>query len=56
MQYIVVSGQSETVYEAIEELEKKVRKLCEEGWRPQGGISIAFTYFDKCVVCQAMVK
>lgn len=56
MQYKVVCGQSNLVHTALEELEAKVKTLCKEGWRPQGGISIAVKNFDWYYVCQAMVR
>ena len=56
MQYQVVSAQSESLYQALRELEGNVRELLEEGWTLQGGISIGVTYFDWYCVCQAMVK
>lgn len=64
MQYEVVYSRSLDMAEALKELEKKVRKRCENGWRPQGGISVATTPWVPTrdgkgvykLVCQAMVK
>lgn len=56
MQYKVVCCQDCWVQDALEKLEKEVKNLCKEGWKPQGGISIAVKDYDWCYVCQAMVK
>ena len=57
MQYQVVCGQDSSMRCAMEELEKKVKKLCQEGWKPQGGISIAVNEeHEWYYACQAMVK
>ncbi len=56
MQYQVVSAQGNKMKEALEKLSTEVQKFCSEGWKPQGGVSITYTYFDVCCVCQAMVK
>ena len=55
MQYIVVCS-SDWERMAINELEKRVKKLCQEGWKPQGGISVAIKDNGWCFACQAMVK
>lgn len=57
MQYIVVRGEDKWMENALGELETKVEKLCQAGWKPQGGISIAIKDdYEWCHVCQAMVK
>ena len=55
MQSQVVSARDSNMTKAIEELARKVQNLCSEGWRPQGGISIAVKPYG-CYACQAMVK
>lgn len=56
MQYQVVCGQDSSMADALKELEEKVKKMCQEGWKPQGGISLAVKDYDWCYACQAMVK
>lgn len=56
MQYQIVICQDIYVHKALKELEQKVQKLCQEGWTPQGGISVAVKNYDWCFACQAMVK
>lgn len=56
MQYQIVCGQDSDMRYALKGLEKEVKKLCQEGWKPQGGISIASNDYDWYCACQAMVK
>lgn len=59
MKYQVVQTESaERMEYAIEDLEQKVQKLYEDGWKPQGGISIAIEthYHSACFYAsQAMI-
>lgn len=34
----------------------KVRELISDGWRPQGGVSIAYDGSNTCVYAQAFVR
>lgn len=52
--YKIVYATSELLYEAINEVEEKVKQLKSEGWVEQGGISISLTVYY--TVAQAMVK
>ena len=61
MVYKVVNASSIDFYEIIPRLEHKVNELCEEGWKPQGGIEIISyisTYAKETTynASQAMVK
>ena len=56
MQYKVVCCQAKWMNDALKELEAEVKSLCQAGWKPQGGISIAVKDYQWCHVCQAMVK
>lgn len=56
MQYQVVYETGNSMFEALNKLEKEIRDLSSEGWRPQGGVSIAVAHYDGYFVCQAMVK
>lgn len=57
MQYRVVWCEDKWMEDALGKLEAKVEKLCQAGWKPQGGISIAIKDdYELCHACQAMVK
>lgn len=56
MQYNVVCCQDKWMDDALKKLEAEVKSLCQAGWKPQGGISIAVKDSQWCYVCQAMVK
>ena len=56
MEYQVINGQGFDMYEALKELEQKVKRECQMGWKPQGGISIAIKDYDWFYACQAMVR
>lgn len=56
MQYKVVCGQDSKISDALETLKRKVELQCQEGWEPQGGVSIALKNYDWYYACQAMVK
>lgn len=56
MQYIILDGQSADINEALEKLKHEVRRYCNSGWRPQGGVSVAVTRYDYVYACQAMVR
>lgn len=60
MQYKVVDAYSyTTLADAISNLEYEVKKLLEDGWKPQGGVTITVYQgysTDRCCVAQAMVK
>lgn len=55
MQYEIVYSNDTTMYKSLERVERKVKQLCVQGWKPQGGISIAYKD-DLFYACQAMVK
>lgn len=59
MQYEVVGSYGKFMLDVLEGLKERVNEMCQAGWKPQGGISIAiekqnspFQYY----ACQAMVK
>lgn len=54
MEYKIVTVCESPLQKALEKLEKEVNKLCKEGWKPQGGVSV--TVHIAFTVCQAMVK
>ena len=56
MEYQIIQTNDDAMYKAIEKLEITVQRLCKEGWRPQGGISIAVKSTGFCYVSQAMVR
>lgn len=56
MQYTVVYAQGDYMVSTVRELKEKVERLCREGWKPQGGITITTSPFKECYACQAMVK
>ena len=56
MQYEVVYAQGDNMGSTVSELEKEVERLCRNGWKPQGGITITTSPFKMCYACQAMVK
>ena len=56
MQYMVINAFENYFSDAIKNLEKKVNKKCEEGWKIQGGISITRTSGSSTLACQAMIR
>ncbi len=54
MEYVVAYGYGRTTEDAKTELEEEVSVLIEEGWEPQGGVSIAY---NECgyIFSQAMI-
>lgn len=56
MKYTVVYAQKLSIGAAINELQEIVNSLCSNGWKPQGGISIERSQYNRYTVCQAMVK
>lgn len=56
MQYTVVYAQGNWMSVTVSELGEKVERLCREGWKPQGGITITTSPFKIYYACQAMVK
>lgn len=50
MKYRVVSEESEY------ELANRVNKWIEDGWRPQGGLSVVYYGIGSAIWAQAMVK
>ena len=56
MRYKVIYAYGNCMSSAVNELQKKVEQLCREGWKPQGGITIAAASCTMCYACQAMVK
>ena len=55
MKYQTVIVRGSYWWECERELNSKVNKLIEEGWEPQGGVSIAVENLAP-TLCQAMVK
>lgn len=41
---------------ALEKLSKQVNNYLAQGWKVQGGVSVAFTSYDYIHVCQAIIK
>lgn len=57
MQYQVVYGYNRGLYSTLAELKEAVEKLCKDGWKPQGGVSIAVKDGSGWIYAgQAMVK
>ena len=56
MQYTILAGQGKDINESLENLEHEVRRCCNSGWRPQGGVSVTVTKYEWYSACQAMVK
>ena len=56
MEYAVIQTSDPDLYKAIDKLIITVQRLCNEGWKPQGGISIAATKNGRAYASQAMVK
>ena len=56
MKYQIAYGRDDDFYSAIDELEKMVKRLEINGYKPQGGISIHCKNNCWYDVCQAMVK
>ena len=59
MEYQIVRERRSSLSECFTCIEKKVNKLCREGWKPQGGVSIsvrADEYTATYYACQAMIK
>lgn len=56
MQYQIVAEESEGYSFALASLEKKVKLLMQNDWKPQGGLSIAYTDYEWCIAAQAMIK
>ena len=54
MQYKVFYEQASYMFEAIENLEKEVKMLIADGWKPLCGISISSD--ASAYACQTMVK
>lgn len=56
MKYQVAYGIGMHFSEALDDLEEDVKKLCEKGFKPQGGISITVDPDGACIAAQAMIK
>lgn len=56
MEYRIVRSEGSDMNSVLKKLEVKVKLLCKEGWKPQGGISTSVTDFEWYYACQAMVK
>lgn len=59
MNYKILVKRKDSLCEATIELEKEVRIIMQEGWKPQGGVSIAtdrMGYSTYYTACQAMIK
>ena len=63
MEYRVVNAESSDYDWAVGKLQKEVNKLCREGWRPQGSMTVteyedptAMIFKKKYRVSQPMVK
>jgi len=56
MQYKVVHWIGHDISDGMEKFESEIEELCEEGWKPQGGISISTSDSGWYDLCQAMVK
>lgn len=56
MEYSVITTSDPDLYKAIDELVIRVQRLCNEGYKPQGGISIAASKNGWVYASQAMVK
>ncbi len=57
--YQILCGQGEVMEEAIKKLEYWVREALIDGWKFQGGVSIAtevIGYTVHYTACQAMIK
>jgi len=55
MQYTIVSAESNYPRDAIKKVEKEVERLCNDGWKPQGGVSVSVT-ISSYTYAQALVK
>ena len=56
MEYKVAVGSSEYLSDAIQELEREVKRLTMSGWKPQGGVTIGTHDYRYYQVIQAMIK
>ena len=56
MKYQVVWSMDSTFLSAKQEVEQKVNQLSQEGWEPQGGVSVALSDSGLKIVTQAMIK
>lgn len=56
MEYQIISVMGETVTEACNELEERVKFYLRDGWQPQGGISVTHITIEFYYACQAMIK
>lgn len=56
MKYCIVQGESNSIDEALRQLDIKVNNKLQKGWKLQGGVSIIGKTYHHCCACQAMVK
>lgn len=56
MYYKVVCVQSANYYDAARKLAIDVEEALRDGWRPQGGVSVAVNQYEQYTLCQALVK
>lgn len=57
MEYKVIYVTDKNEYNAVEKLEKGVKKYICAGWKPIGGVSISNYYqFREIIAAQAMIK
>lgn len=57
LKYKIVWESDEYAWKACDKLEKEVQKLCNDGWKLQGGVTVvAAGRGGYCTACQAMVK
>lgn len=55
MRYCTLSASGTSSVEALTDLDKEVNRAINEGWLPQGGVSLLFRG-DVIVVTQAVIK
>jgi len=56
MDYRIVYVDNNVKRDALIELEEKVNRLCRDGWKLQGGISVTTNKNGGYLACQAMVR
>ena len=56
MEYEIVHVSGNHPWELCDELKKQVQRLCKDGWKPQGGVTIGANQYGTCTACQAMIK
>jgi hypothetical protein len=57
MEYEIVSiNAGQGTFAATIQMNAQVRKMIADGWRPQGGVTLANFFGNDAHLCQAMVK